>query len=484
MIVNADPMAYASALGLPASKVFGPFQNGTGLSGSGEKVRLVKPGGPEPDGTVPWISADEVEYGVITPWPTEPDGQGPSLSRKGIGMYGNDPANWEAGPVGGTPLADTRVLPGHEYDETFTVRLAADEVTIQVLSGQAVIASYLLSQGGGFTLKGLGGNDTLVIDASNGNPLPYGGICFEGGAGTNSVRLIGTTSGDALGVDHSGVTLGTARVIASEASIVLDSASGHVMELASLEVNGSGRLKFEDGQKLLKLTTLSLSSTATLDLSDGNMILHDGAIAEVLSWIASARGGGTGMAAQRQPGRGLGAILNDRGDGRAIMGTFCGQPVVAGDVLVRFALDGDSDLNGRLDGDDYFRIDNGYFLASHGQAVERTYRNGDVNGDLSIDIEDYILMDSAFLVQLTGEGGGWAGRTVASGMSGEDEKAPSSGLAEADEAEVAGTASGRLGAADWQPASADEATKAGAVGVSPTTGGITSAIFADTPILM
>lgn len=483
LIVNAEPMAYASALGLPASKVFGPFQNGTGLSGSGEKVRLVKPGGPEPDGTVPWISADEVEYGVTTPWPTEPDGKGPSLSRKGIGIYGNDPANWEAGPVGGTPLADTRVLLGHEYDETFTVRLAADEVTIQVLSGQAVIASYLLSQGGGFTLKGFGGNDNLVIDASNGNPLPYGGICFEGGAGTNIVRLIGTTSGDALGVDQSGATLGTARVIAGEASIVLDAASGQVMELASLEINGNGRLSFAEGQKLLKFSTLSLSPTATLDLTDGNMILRDGAIAQVLSWIASARGGGTGMAAQRQPGRGLGAILNDRGDGRAIMGTFCGQPVVAGDVLVRFTLDGDSDLNGRLDGDDYFRIDKGYFLASQGQAVERTYRNGDVNGDLSIDIEDYILIDSAFLVQLTGSGGGSAGRVVASGMSREGEEAPSSGPAGADEAEVPVVATGRLGAADWQPASADEATKAEAVGVSPTTQGITSALFGDTPIL-
>ncbi|MHC4456616.1 MAG: hypothetical protein ACYS0I_05900, partial [Planctomycetota bacterium] len=87
------------------------------LSNAGEKIQLSKPGEPEPDGTVPYIRVDRVNYSDgrhhedfhelgYDPWPTTPDGNGASLQRIDPCEYGNDVNNWlaaESSP--GTPPA-------------------------------------------------------------------------------------------------------------------------------------------------------------------------------------------------------------------------------------------------------------------------------------------------------------------------------------------------------------------------------------------
>ena len=51
-----------------------------------------------------WITIDEVDYDDAAPWPSAPDGGGPSLERIANTAYGNDPANWRASTAsGGTP---------------------------------------------------------------------------------------------------------------------------------------------------------------------------------------------------------------------------------------------------------------------------------------------------------------------------------------------------------------------------------------------
>jgi len=77
------------------------------LSSAGEKIEISKPGNPEPDGFVPYIRLDRVNYSdgghpedfhglPGDPWPAEPDGTGKSLTRISMGTYGNDPANWQS----------------------------------------------------------------------------------------------------------------------------------------------------------------------------------------------------------------------------------------------------------------------------------------------------------------------------------------------------------------------------------------------------
>ncbi len=66
-----------------------------GLGGSGELVQLL-------DGA---RIVDEVNYDDLAPWPTTPDGTGPSLELKNPTLDNGDPANWAASTNTGTPNA-------------------------------------------------------------------------------------------------------------------------------------------------------------------------------------------------------------------------------------------------------------------------------------------------------------------------------------------------------------------------------------------
>ena len=56
-------------------------------------------------------------------------------------------------------------------------------------------------------------------------------------------------------------------------------------------------------------------------------------------------------------------------------------------------VNGDGDLDGRIDGSDYFRLDHGHLASGRG------YPAGDINHDGRIDGDDYFLIDAAFLTQ-------------------------------------------------------------------------------------
>jgi hypothetical protein len=60
------------------------------------------------------------------------------------------------------------------------------------------------------------------------------------------------------------------------------------------------------------------------------------------------------------------------------------------DVEVRHTYYGDANLDGRLDGSDYSKIDNGYIRHLSG------WSNGDFNYDGVVDGSDYTLIDNAF----------------------------------------------------------------------------------------
>jgi hypothetical protein len=65
-------------------------------------------------------------------------------------------------------------------------------------------------------------------------------------------------------------------------------------------------------------------------------------------------------------------------------------------IAVRYTLEGDLNLDGVVDADDYFRIDSGFLGGA------RTYSEGDVNYDGRVDADDYFLVDSTFLKQVEG----------------------------------------------------------------------------------
>jgi len=58
---------------------------------------------------VPYVRVEQIEYSDTAPWPTEPDGNGPSLQRRFPEQYGNDPINWFAAPPAPATVPPVRI---------------------------------------------------------------------------------------------------------------------------------------------------------------------------------------------------------------------------------------------------------------------------------------------------------------------------------------------------------------------------------------
>jgi hypothetical protein len=111
LLVDDDPASFRADNNVPANVPVLSFSGATPdstLSNAGEAVELSRPGVPEPPGSenpgfVPYYTVDRFVYDDAAPWPTMADGGGPSLLRKAPLTFGNDPANWQAGVVNGSP---------------------------------------------------------------------------------------------------------------------------------------------------------------------------------------------------------------------------------------------------------------------------------------------------------------------------------------------------------------------------------------------
>jgi len=387
LVVSIDPADFRSAYNIPAAvPVFGPFANGSALSNGGEEIILSRPGGPDPDGTIPWIVVDRVDYGATTPWPANPDGGGPSLVRPFLLRYGNDPAAWITGPATGSPGAGPEVLLGtSSHDDYQLIRDAGGAIQL-IFNGQTISIPTLQSES--VALNGLAGDDELRIDFSNSNPIPAAGFLFAGGEGDNLLKIVGTSSADNLLFSDGQLTSGSRSIGFGNTRIELGEA-GDVAELGDLTLAGAASVALHrDGGTLLNLRKLSIAPLATLDLADNTLILQTSPqtqsadLARMFAYVKSGRANGawTGpglvsTTAKSQPFTGL-ALL------------------AAGDsIRVKYTWDGDANGDGVVNADDYFQIDSGYITQVGG------YQNGDFNYDGVINADDYFLIDSAFIGQ-------------------------------------------------------------------------------------
>jgi hypothetical protein len=95
----------------------------------------------------------------------------------------------------------------------------------------------------------------------------------------------------------------------------------------------------------------------------------------------------------------VGVIANDNGSGTPLygsggsLGSFDGANPADGDVLVKYTYFGDTNLDGKVDGSDYSRIDNGALNGLTG------WYNGDFNYDGIVNGSDYTLIDNAYNTQ-------------------------------------------------------------------------------------
>ena len=70
------------------------------LENEGERLKLERPNTEVP--TAPYVM-ESLRYNDKSPWPTEADGEGPSLERYAAEQFGDDPINWRTVSQGGSP---------------------------------------------------------------------------------------------------------------------------------------------------------------------------------------------------------------------------------------------------------------------------------------------------------------------------------------------------------------------------------------------
>ena len=164
------------------------------------------------------------------------------------------------------------------------------------------------------------------------------------------------------------------------------------------------------GTGVLEVTGLTLVAGGTVDVGTGYLVLRNSTAAAVAGYVAGGYAGGTwsgtgitSAAARADAARlhAVGAVLNNDGGGNPIYGAgstapqFGGYVPLVNDVLVRYTVYGDANLDGKVDGRDYVRLDAAYA----GRGSPTGWYNGDFNYDGSIDGSDYTLIDNAFNTQ-------------------------------------------------------------------------------------
>jgi hypothetical protein len=220
----------------------------------------------------------------------------------------------------------------------------------------------------------------------------------------SSITGTNTSTGSSLPVlVTSGATLEYSAQ--SSSAIQLD-------RLASLNISSGGLVKFDPsaaGHRSLLLTgSLALSTGAKLDLGNNDLDVQAGAGTSLSAlttaaaqgfangtWNGSAGLTSTAAANNTSHLTALGVIQNNQ-SGTALFtaaNTFDGITPGVSDLLARYTYFGDTNLDGKVDGSDYSRIDNGFLHQL------TSWYNGDFNYDGVINGSDYTLIDNAFNTQ-------------------------------------------------------------------------------------
>jgi len=227
---------------------------------------------------------------------------------------------------------------------------------------------------------------------------------FNGGSGSDTAVINAGTW--RLSTD-SVLTSDNLNIVANNDAIVVTTATQH---LASVTLNNTARFSVgTNGSRVMKMSALTMSPDAIFDLFDNDLMLQATAanrqamLAMVSGLVASARAGGAwngkGLRSATAANNalhttGLATVLNDRGDGTTIVSSFDGETPNNNAILVKYTYNGDANLDGQLNADDYTQIDAGF----------ATHATGWFNGDFNYsggapNSDDYFAIDRAYADQ-------------------------------------------------------------------------------------
>jgi autotransporter-associated beta strand protein len=225
-------------------------------------------------------------------------------------------------------------------------------------------------------------NGGAVIDSNGFNITIAQPLVHSNVAGDNAIDG-GLTKNGSGTLTLNGVSTYTGTTIAAAGKLLLNVS---LITSSSLQATG-GTIELASGlNKIIKTNSITINNAGRIDLQDNKLAVVGGNLAAITNLLATGRNGGTWdgfngiMTSQPAADTNYTAL----GLGTASAGqVFGGQTMNAGDVLLMYTYGGDATLDGKINVDDYIKIDSGIAAGLSG------WSNGDFNYDGKINIDDY-----------------------------------------------------------------------------------------------
>jgi fibronectin-binding autotransporter adhesin len=379
------------------------------LDGANTALDLVVGAGGGPV-SAQWNSTTGGSWGLAGNWtPSIPDGPGTTATfgstlagsdtitldgNRTVGhiVFNNSSASYNIGVAAGDTTSTLTInnnAAGATGSPDITVTAGSHTISAPLVIPAATTVTRLGA--GTLTLSGpitAGVGSTLAVTAGTTNIStdPTANLSLHASNAGTQVNFTAATSGG-IQVRNAGL------IIDTSAKVSLLSPANHA------------------NRTVLVTPTLTIAAGSTLDLGSNDLIVKgagETGYGTINTQVATGRGangvwtgaGITSSAAAASPSNtALAVVVNDTNQtpaatlsGTKIFGTFDGQTVNDGDVLVKYTYYGDALLTGSITAADYIQIDSGF--TSNGALTG--WFNGDFNYDGKINGDDYTLIDNAF----------------------------------------------------------------------------------------
>lgn len=199
---------------------------------------------------------------------------------------------------------DTRIQGGAGNDAISITRSALDATKADVVASNSPSYSASLPDLAQFVVLGNAGDDQVMLDFSNGNALPTGGLTLDGGPGRDTLRIVARSGGDVTVSASSVLVPGAGPITLSNverfefdlgAARLIKSGGGAVV-LAGANSYSGGTTVSAGTLQLTSLNALPVGGTLTIG-AGATVVLASGLSAGAESMAAAIAVAGPALAA-------------------------------------------------------------------------------------------------------------------------------------------------------------------------------------------
>ncbi len=352
------------------------------------------------------LNTSAVSTGTATSGTTLTESSG-SLSAATINVQANSSFNYSGGSLTASTILTLASSSTMKTDNTLSLTGVANfnvgNATLNVNSGSLTIPNLFNNNNRTLTKTGSG---TLTISGPQANAGAAPTITVSNGTlnlnsnANNGVVGAGLLVVNANSTTNFGSSQGLATINVGSGAVA--TATENPTPATTNKVINTTTVGTIAGK--LDLTNNKLITTTAIGTVSGGIYTPG----SILGLVQSGRAGGTwtgnGIVTSETNAAsphvlttlGVATGADVKGISGATTATWAGQTITPTSTLVMYTYAGDSNLDGKIDADDYFNIDSNY-----NKPATATYSHGDFNYDGQINGDDYFIIDSNLTAQST-----------------------------------------------------------------------------------